>query len=59
MREPEGQGPQVDPKRRIVPDPKRRIVPDPKKAEPEPEYTDPYGTDDAAMIMKYAGTARK
>lgn len=58
MKEPSGQNPQPDPKKRIVPDPKR-IVPDPKKSEPEPEYTDPYGTDDAAMIMKYAGTARK
>jgi|694.fasta_scaffold00012_39 hypothetical protein len=57
MKEPSGQNPQPDPKKRIVPD--QKIVPDPKKSEPEPEYTDPYGTDDAAMIMKYAGTARK
>jgi len=58
MKEPSGQNPQPDPKKRIVPDPKKRVI-DPKKSEPEPEYSDPYGTDDAAMIMKYAGTDRK
>ena len=33
--------------------------PVPPKPAPAPEFTDPMGTDDAAMIMKYAGTARK